>query len=64
MENYGFKLVTNEEAKELDMPSGMGNFKTLYKDHYKLSLNEKKISFYNNFFIFKKINSVDAEKVK
>jgi hypothetical protein len=64
MENYGFKLLTNEEAKELDMPSGMGNFKTLYKDHYKLSLNEKKISFYNNFFIFKKINSVDAEKVK
>jgi hypothetical protein len=30
MENYGFKVLTSAEAKEIGMPSGIGNFKQLY----------------------------------
>lgn len=64
MENYGFKVLTSAEAKEIGMPSGIGNFKQLYSDKYHMTPSERKISFLNNFFIFKKIRSVDAEKVK
>jgi hypothetical protein len=64
MENYGFKALTSAEAKEIGMPSGVGNFKQLYSDKYHMTPSERKISFLNNFFIFKKIRSVDAEKVK
>ena len=62
MENYGFKALTSAEAKEIGMPSGIGNFKQLYSDKYHMTPSERKISFLNNFFIFKKIRSVDAEK--
>ena len=64
MENYGFKTLTNAEAKEIGMPSGMGNVKELYNDRYKMTAAEREISFYNNYFVFKKIRSVDAEKIK
>ena len=65
MENYGFRPLTNAEAKEIGMPAGIGNFKQLYEERkYNMNASERKISFYNNYFIFKKIRSVDAEKVK
>ena len=64
MENYGFKPLTQSEARDLNLPSGIGNFKQLYQQHYKMTADERKISYFNNFFVFKKIRSVDAEKVK
>ena len=64
MENYGFKPLTTAEAREIGMPSGIGNFKQLYSDRFHMTPNERQISFLNNFFIFKKVRSVDAEKVK
>ena len=65
MENYGFKPITNAEARDLGMPNGVGNFKQLYDEKkYHMTPNERYISFFNNYFIFKKIRSVDAEKVK
>jgi hypothetical protein len=65
MENYGFRPLNNAEAREMGMPAGIGNFKQLYEERkYDMNASERKISFYNNYFIFKKIRSVDAEKVK
>ena len=64
MENYGFKPIPLEEANELGLPSGIGNFKQLYNDKLRMNYNEKQISFYNNYFVFKKLNNVNAELVK
>lgn len=64
MENYGFKPLTQSEAKEHGLPSGIGNFKQLYNTKYKMTPDERTISFYNTYFVFKKVRTVDAEKVK
>jgi len=64
MENYGFKPVNQTEAKELGLPEGVGNFKQLYNTSFQMSPDERKISYYNNYFVFKKVRTVDAEKVK
>lgn len=80
MENYGFKLLTRDEAKNLGLPEATGMFSDLYqqmleevkRDRYKkndygtaleMSANEKKISFLNRYFVYKKIRNVNAEKV-
>jgi len=80
MENYGFKLVTRDEAKLLGLPEGSGLFSELYNllqdqvkrspfkkneygDALEMTPNEKKISFLNRYFAFKKISHVNAEKV-
>ena len=31
MENYGFKILSEEEAKSIGFPSGQGSFKDLYE---------------------------------
>jgi hypothetical protein len=64
MENYGFKPLTASEAKEIGLPDGIGNFKQLYKPSYRMSADERKISYFNNYFVFKKVRQVDAGKVK
>jgi len=80
MENYGFKLITRDEAKMIGLPEGSGSFNDLYNlmeseiknyplqnEKYgtalKMSPNEKKISFLNRYFVFKKISHVNAEKI-
>jgi len=80
MENYGFTLITRDEAKSLGLPEGSGLFSELYnimqdeikrspmkRDDYGSAItmnpNEKKISFLNRYFVFKKISHVNAEKV-
>ena len=75
MENYGFSVVTKEEAVSLDLPNGTGLFEELYtsmmndkcKDEYEcamgLSKEEKQISFMNRYFVFRKTHNVNAEKV-
>jgi len=65
MENYGFKPLTNAEARDIGLPAGIGNFKQLYDESkYRMNAAERKISFLNNYFVFKKVRSVQAEKVK
>ena len=66
MEKYGFTC----EDKYLDNTiHSIDSFKTLYKLHnidkskYKMSENEKIISFLNNYFIFKKTKDVDTKLV-
>uniref|UniRef100_A0A6C0BWK7 mRNA (guanine-N(7))-methyltransferase n=1 Tax=viral metagenome TaxID=1070528 RepID=A0A6C0BWK7_9ZZZZ len=73
MENYGFELLSQQEANALDMPVSSGNFSILftkmlaekqtYGQSHKMSENEKAISFLNRFFIYKKIRTVDAATV-
>lgn len=64
MENYGFAPISDEEAGQLGLPKGIGNFRLLYENKYRMSSDEKYISYFNNYFVFKKIRTVDAEKVR
>lgn len=80
MENYGFNLITRDEAKTMGLPEGSGLFGELFntmleetkkkrynKNPYGTALNmnanEKKISFLNRYFVYKKIRNVNAEKI-
>jgi len=80
MENYGFRLITREEAQAMGLPEGSGLFSELYSymneeikqnrskkydygDAFKMTAYEKKISFLNRYFIYKKIRQVNAAKV-
>jgi mRNA (guanine-N7-)-methyltransferase len=69
MENYGFKLLSNEEAKHFRFPSGSGLFSELFhqmkQDGNPMDMTEKEktISFLNRYFIFRKTHDVNAEKV-
>jgi len=80
MENYGFKLITRDEAKSIGMPEGSGLFGELFnamldetkRNKYKknpygtaleMNANEKKISFLNRYFVYKKTRNVNAEKI-
>ena len=86
LENYGFTLISQKEARLLNLPSGSGMFGELFslmtnelsrrnkskmrygnRDEYGAAPNmtsgEKRISFLNRYFVYKKIRDVDAEKV-
>jgi len=80
MNNYGFTLLTKEEANGMELPNGSGMFDELYlqmnneiEKNYRnkreydnannMSLEEKKISFMNRYFVFRKTHNVNAEKV-
>jgi len=80
MEDYGFILVTKDEAKHMNLPNGSGMFSDLftkmeleiksnpnvkanYRDAIYMSAEEKRISFMNRYFVFKKVRDVDAKKM-
>jgi hypothetical protein len=80
MENYGFALVTDEEARDFGFEHGSGKFDELFRSMkrdvndrphtikwYENALNmteeEKRISFLNRYFIFKKTHNVNTDKV-
>jgi hypothetical protein len=80
-ENYGFKIIDQEEAKHLNLPSGTGMFNQLYdnmmqeisRNKFKeadygkakqMTSAEKKISFLNRYFVFKKMREVNTEKIQ
>lgn len=80
MENYGFVLVSDTEARDFGFDKGSGLFNDLYaamkRDVNKnpavakmydnaltMTDEEKRISFLNRYFIFKKAHNVNAEKV-
>ena len=79
MENYGFVLINREEAKSMNLPNGTGFFGEMYNimmNEIKRNKNEKEygnasfmrnyektISFYNRYFVFKKIRNVDVKKI-
>ena len=75
MEDYGFILLSDEEASQINMPSSSGLFSSLYSQLEKekntkfygkalnMSPNEKKISFLNRYMIFKKVRNVDGQNI-
>jgi hypothetical protein len=80
LENYGFVVLPEAEAKAMGLPAGSGLFDQLF-DHMNadvardkrlasdygtaadMTSEEKRISFMNRYFVFKKMRSVNAEKV-
>jgi hypothetical protein len=80
MEDYGFQIVSRDEAKTLGLPEGSGLFNELfqtmldevkmnkfkekeYGSAAKMDAYEKKISFLNRYFVYKKVRNVNAKKV-
>jgi len=79
MENYGFQVLPDIDAQNLGLPSGCGLFEDLFRQMmapragrpsptgfgsaHKMSDNEKEISFKNRYFVFKKIITVDMDKI-
>ena len=78
MENYGFVLVSDEDAQPLGLPRGTGLFKDLftqmenevkryrkvdYKNAPHMTPQEKQVSFMNRYFVFRKIREVNADKL-
>lgn len=72
MEQYGFRLLNDDELKNIGLKTSIGSFKDLYvkmsneiteglilPENIGNALNmneqEQKISFFNNYFIFKKV---------
>jgi mRNA (guanine-N7-)-methyltransferase len=80
MEDYGFVLLSKDEAKYKNLPNGTGMFSELfnlmeielkgnpnnranYRKAQYMTPEEKRISFMNRYFIFKKIRDVDVKKM-
>ena len=77
MNLYGFTLLTSDELKKFNLKGSVGSFETLFKNMkaenkkfhkkygtaFSMKDYEKKISFLNNYFIFKKKNNVNTEEI-
>lgn len=80
MEDYGFVLIPQAEARQMGLPNASGLFDELFdsmtqevaRDKRKevdygtalsLTREEKRISFMNRYFVFRKMRNVNAEKV-
>ena len=80
MEDYGFVLVSKDDAKKMGLPNGTGLFKELFvsmenevkrnpikaKDYghsVNMSDEDRRISFMNRYFIFKKMRTVNTDKM-
>ena len=81
MDDYGFVLISKEEAHKMNLPNGSGLFSELfsnmqneckrhpenaknYGQSLQMSEEERKISFMNRYFIFKKMRSVNTDKMQ
>ena len=71
-----FNYISNEEAKQLKLPNSTGLFNELfnemkryhkhnpeYESALKMTANEKRISFLNRYFIFKKVRVVNVDTI-
>jgi hypothetical protein len=80
MEDYGFILVSKNEANKMGLPDSTGMFSELFafmeneikqnpkhaEDYGKaanMTEEEKKISFLNRYFVFKKVRNVNTDKI-
>jgi hypothetical protein len=63
MNLYGFIGIEENEFKDKKFKK-YGSFEDLYDNKANLSKEEKKISFLNNYFVFKKIKLVDLDMCK
>ena len=66
---YGFSVITKEEANDVGLPEGSDMFRQLYSqmlskhEGKRMNENEKKISFLNRYFVFRKNVNVNAKQV-
>jgi hypothetical protein len=66
---YGFSLITKEEANDIGLPGSSEMFKDIYlqmmenREGRPMNENEKKISFLNRYFVFRKNVAVNAREV-
>ena len=77
---YGMEIISDEEAKQMGLPSGSGLFRDLYLQILDdvsahpgklkevgqapdMTPSEKKISFLNRYFVYKKVRVVNIDKV-
>ena len=63
MNLYGFEGIDSKEFPD-SLLKKYGSFEDFYSDSIELSEEEKKISFLNNYFIFKKVKLVDLDMCK
>jgi len=78
MEDFGFHIVSRDEANDMGLPEGSGLFSDLYtsllnknknsrnnefRDAINMNEFEKKISFLNRYVVYKKIRIVNTNKV-
>jgi len=79
MDDYGFVLITKEEAQNKNLPDNTGLFSELftfmqnelksskminsYGTAYYMTPEEKQISFMNRYFVFKKVRNVNTDKI-
>lgn len=80
MEDYGFVIISRQEAYQMGLQNGSSMFVELYelmmkeiKKNPNVESNygeapfmrdyERDISFYNRYFIFKKVRTIDADKL-
>jgi hypothetical protein len=64
-QDYDIRLITDEEAKEMDLNNGLGSFKDFYDIQNKLTLDEteQQLVFNYNYFIFKKVGTGDGKTI-
>jgi hypothetical protein len=72
---YGFELLQSTECRQLKLPASEGMFNTLFRhmenspaaaeygDALRMTDSEKRVSFLNRYFVFKKVRDVNAETV-
>lgn len=63
MQNFGFILITKQEADDLNFPNSTGMFKDFYTDSFRLEPYEMNIAFLCRYFIFKKITEINVNDV-
>jgi hypothetical protein len=70
MDKYGFVVVTKEEAVEMGLPEGSATFQTLFSETAldgrlkTMTPEEKRVSFLNRYFVFKKVRDVDGRQME
>jgi hypothetical protein len=64
MGQFGFALLTKEEAAIKKLPASIGYFSDLYTDNINMSKEEKAISFNNKYFIFQKKRVINVAVLK
>lgn len=69
LDKYGFVLAKQEEAVDMGLPGSSAMFQTLFSETAldgrlkTMTPEEKKVSFLNRYFVFKKVRDIDAQQM-
>ena len=64
-DDYDINIITDEEAKEMDLPGGLSSFEEIYNEQNKFVLDEteKQLVFNYYYFVFKKTGTGDGKEI-